>query len=47
MPLIPALERQRQADLWEFEASLQELVLGQAPKLQRNLCVKKKKIKRI
>ena len=44
-PLIPALGRQRQVDLCEFEASLvyQELVPGQDPKLQRNLVSKDKK----
>ena len=37
MPLIPALGRQRQADLCEFEASLvyRSLFPGQPPKPQR------------
>ena len=36
MPLIPALRRQRQADLCEFEATgLQELVPGQLGLLHR------------
>ena len=37
MPLVPAIGRQRQADLCEFEGQpgLEELVPGQSPKLQR------------
>ena len=42
MLLIPAFGSQRQVNLCEFEArpGLQELVPGQAPKLQRNLSQK-------
>ena len=42
-PLIPALGRQKQADLCEFEASLvyKEHVSGQAPKLKRTPGTKK------
>ena len=45
MPLIPALRRQRQEDLCEFEARLVYRVSsGQAPKLHReNLSQKKQK----
>ena len=38
MPLIPALRRQRQTDLCEFEASL---VPGQALKATEKSCLKK------
>ena len=41
-PLILALGRQRQVDLYEFEVSL---VYRQAPKLQRNPVSKKQKQK--
>ena len=41
-PLIPAFGRQRQADLCDFDApGLQELVLGQAPKLHRETLPRK------
>ena len=41
---MPALGRQRQADLCEFKASLVYRVPGQAPKLQRNPVLKIKKL---
>lgn len=42
MPLTPAVTRQRPADLCEFN-TIQELVLGDAPKLERNPVLLKKK----
>ena len=47
MPLIPALARQRQVDLWEFEASLVYKVSSRTARAvkQRNPVLKNKKQK--
>jgi hypothetical protein len=46
MPLIPALERQRQAEFYEFEASLTYRASSRTAKAtQRNLILKNKKQK--
>jgi hypothetical protein len=42
-PLTPALERQRQPDLWEFEASLVYRVSTRTARATQRKPVKKKK----
>ena len=47
MPLIPALQRQRQADLCEFEASLIYRVSSRQQNIHtEKACLKTKKIKK-